>query len=418
VAHHIRAAAANQNGATSNVNVERGAVGGPADAVGPPAQPNTMMGKFTINSYGAPLRLPKMEPPCLMDLHVRPIREFVNAHGYTAFRDLETFCAQFEGGLINYQHPDCSDIVAIPADPLHGIPDVTYWDLTRFRKWGKVQMGASPIPLSPEARRRHGHDLSRHNKRHIGDRDEIVELTDDFKRQRFEEIRRQHETESNKRIRYEGNRPTNTYHEHYNSGGTFNSDPYSCGAYAALAEARELDQIGFGQIPRRPVSRSGLQRVLPRILKGARPSPPEVVTYNYVPPFEVSELPQEWRTKPDRCGFDVPYASAPLVVPAEYALRAPFGGLTLGSNDADASWQISLKEFALLDKCDPDNVAMHLLMEYHSRFQIPRKELFHFLLYKIPFDTLAGLFLSHPASLYAQLQELLSPADQALILVS
>ena len=245
---------------------------------GPPMP--DMIGKIAFAGYGAQICLPRTQPQCLMDVQVRPTLSY---HGkQTIFGELTTL-RRYTEGFGRYHNPDCSEKVAIPADELHGIPEVTVRDLARFRRWGRPLRGPSPTPLSRKVLKRHGKELQCHfDKKFVGDLGEVVDITEDFKRDRFREIQRCCEVDRSMREKHNGNPPVNIYLEHHNSGGEFSGNPYTCAAYAAQAETRELNQIGLGQIPRWPVGREAMHRVVPRLLKGKRPPPPKLETYSFV----------------------------------------------------------------------------------------------------------------------------------------
>jgi hypothetical protein len=268
--------------------------------------------------------------------------------------------------------------------------------------------------LSRKVLKRHGKELQCHfDKKFVGDLGEVVDITEDFKRDRFREIQRCCEVDRSVREKHNGNPPVNKYLEHHNSGGEFSGNPYTCAAYAAQAETRELNQIGLGQIPRWPVGREAMHRVVPRLLKGKRPPPPKLETYSFVPPLELQELPWRWRT--EHPGLDAPYASEELVLPVPEVPSEGLGALSLGASPIDQDWDSLTVDLNLLGQLDPKAIAMFNQLDYHSRFKLNRQELFSFLLYRVGFNVMADLFLLQSGALQARLQGLLSPTDQAVV---
>ena len=268
--------------------------------------------------------------------------------------------------------------------------------------------------MSPETRKRNGEELKAHfDKRFVGDQGQIVNITADFKEKRFREIVRAHEVASSVRVKSDGNRPKNKYLEYTNSGGVFTGNPYTSGAFAEQAVTRDRDRCGFDQLVRRPVGREVVSRVLPRLLVGKRPPPPKEETYTYVPPLMLKGLPCRWRdTHP---GLNAPYATEELVLPAPEVPAAPMGALTLGATPIAHDWDTVINNLTSLEEQDPAAIMLFLQVEYHSRFRISRKDLFAFLLYRVNLAVMGELFVIHPAQLQTRLQDLLSPADQALI---
>jgi len=313
-----------------------------------------------------------------------------------------------------FMNPNGTDIVAVPYDVINDVPETTFRQLDRFRWWGAQSYGPRCARLSPDTRKRNGKELRAHfNKKFVGDQGQIVELTEDFKRQRFLEIERVHEATRNIREKWDGNRPTNKYLEYTNNGGVFNGNPYTSGAFAEQAETRDRNRSGLDQLVRRPVGREVVNRVMPRLLKGKRPPPPKIETYTYVPPLELGELPCRWRTK--HPGLDAPYATEELVLPEPEVPVVSLGALSLGTAPQAHDWDGIFSDLSSLEEYDTTAIMMFLQMDYHSRFKISRKELFHFLLFRVNFDVMGDLFLIHPAHLRARLESLLSPEDQALV---
>ena len=55
--------------------------------------------------------------------------------------------------------------------------------------------------------------------------------------------------------------------------------------------------------------------------------------------------------------------------------------------------------------------------EYDVRFKLTRRDLFYFLLTRVPLPVIASMFLVHPAILRDRLVSLLPPIDQEIALV-
>jgi len=335
-----------------------------------------------------------------------------NVEGFGALQNL----TDFVDGMDRFMNPDGRDKVAVPYDEVNKVPETTFRQLERFRWWAVPKYGPGNPPLSPTTRKRNGKRLAKSfPKKFVGDLGQVVDITEEFKNERFRDIQAFHEVISNEREEWDGNRPINKYLEHTNSGGVFDRNPYTCGAFAEQAETRDRNRVGFDQLIRKPVERGVLCRVMPRLLKGNRPQEPKPKKYKYTPPMDLHELPSFWRTNEDRNNFDVPYATGPLILPAPDAPVAAMGNLALGPAHLDPYWDNVFADISALEVYDPSAMAMYFQMDFHSRFRLCRKDLFNFLLYRVNFDIMGDLFMLPPYQLQERLTELLSTEDQAVV---
>jgi len=152
----------------------------------------------------------------------------------------------FVEGMDKFQNPDGRDKVAVPYDEINSVPETTFRDLERFRWWGVRNYGPDCPPLPTETRKRNGRKLAKSfPKKFVGDLGQIVDITEQFKDERFRDIQAFHEVVSNEGEEWDGNRPTNRYIEHTNNGGIFNGNPYTCGAFAEQAETRDRNRVGL-----------------------------------------------------------------------------------------------------------------------------------------------------------------------------
>src|SRR5208282_2728043 len=72
--------------------------------------------------------------------------------------------------------------------------------LERFRWWGVPNYGPDCPPLTMETRKRNGRKLAKSfPKKFVGDLGQIVDITDQFKQERFRDIQALHEVISNER---------------------------------------------------------------------------------------------------------------------------------------------------------------------------------------------------------------------------
>ena len=213
----------------------------------------------------------------------------------------------------------------------------------------------------------------------------------------------------------DGNRFPSKYLEYTNNGGVFNGNPYEGGAFAEQAGSRDMNRKGMEQIIRRPVGREVMNKVMPRLLVGKRPPPSKLKTYIHVAPLELGELPVHWREHYP--GLDALYATGPLVLPDAEVPVVPLAALSLGAPQQALAhdWDEIFHDLSAMEQYDPSTVMMFLQMDFHSRFKVSRKELFQFLLFRVDLNVMGELFVLHPTDLQHRLQDLLSPADQALI---
>ena len=138
-------------------------------------------------------------------------------------------------------------------------------------------------------------------------------------------------------------------------------------------------------------------------------------TYVYVQPLELEELPYRWRD--NHPGLDAPYATEELVLPEPEVPVVPLAALSLGAPPQAPAhdWDEIFNDLSTMEQFDPSTVMMFLQMDFHSHFKVSRKELFHFLLFRVNFDVMGDLFLLHPTDLKHRLEDLLSLNDQALV---
>jgi len=315
-----------------------------------------------------------------------------------------------------FMNPNGTDIVAVPYDAINKVPETTFRQLERFRWWGTQSYGPRCARLITETRKRNGKELRAHfNKKFVGDRGQLVDITEDFKLKRCQEIGRIHAETSSIREISDGNRLPNKYLEYTNNGGVFNGNPYASGAFAEQAESRDMNRRGMEQLIRRPVGREVMNRVIPRLLVGKRPPPPTLETYIHVAPLELEELPCHWRD--NYPGLDAPYATGTLVLPDAEVPVVPLAALSLGAPPQAPAhdWDGVFNDLSTMEQFDPTTVMMFLQMDFHSRFKVSRKELFHVLLFRVNFDVMRDLFILHPTDLQHRLEDLLSPDDQALV---
>ena len=180
------------------------------DSPPPPAYPN-MLGKIAFANYGAQLRLPHTEPEALTTFkiktepgidHAPRLPNLTEARYGKPYRlmehELTDFGAlgrltSFVEGFDEFMNPNGTDIVAVPYDAINNVPETTFRHLERFRWWGAQKYGPRCARLSPETRKRNGRELRAHfNKKFVGDGDQLVELTEEFKLKRCQEIQRVH----------------------------------------------------------------------------------------------------------------------------------------------------------------------------------------------------------------------------------
>src|SRR5208282_5954260 len=160
------------------------------------------LGKVAFANYGAQLRLPHTEPEALsaFTIKIEPGIDYtprlptltearygkpyrLMEHESTDFGALDRL-ALFVEGFDEFMNPDGTDIVAVPYDTINDIPATTFRQLDRFRWWGTQKYGPRCARLSPETRKRNGKELRAHfNKKFVGDRGQIVDINEDFKRQ-------------------------------------------------------------------------------------------------------------------------------------------------------------------------------------------------------------------------------------------
>src|SRR5208282_3491280 len=190
------------------------------------------LGKVAFANYGAQLRLPHTEPEALRAFPIK-IKPGINytprlptlteaqygkpyrlmEHESTDFGALDRLTS-FVEGFDEFMNPDGTDIIAVPYDVINNIPATTFRQLERFRWWGAQKYGPRCARLSPETRKRNGKELRAHfNKKFVGDRDQLVELTEEFKLRRCQEIQRVHAEASSVREINDGNRIPNKYLE-------------------------------------------------------------------------------------------------------------------------------------------------------------------------------------------------------------
>jgi len=144
--------------------------------------------------------------------------------------------------------PDGRDKVAVPYDEVNDVPETTFRELNQFRWWAVPNYGPPCTPLATATRERNGEELQQGvSNKFLGDGDTLVDITEDFKRERFHDIEIFHSVDSNVREISDGNRPVNKYLERTNNGGIFNGNPYTCGAFSEQAETRDRNRIGFDQ---------------------------------------------------------------------------------------------------------------------------------------------------------------------------